>query len=73
MRTWRAATRHVALLNDLHASADLPLVKLKHEMPGCEHHPHQAFAMVRNELALEGDSRRNLTPPIKPIPTHWDG
>jgi hypothetical protein len=30
------------------------------EMPGFEHHPRHAFAMVRDELMLDGNSRRNL-------------
>jgi hypothetical protein len=57
----------------LRACADLPVVKPKHEMTEREHHLRQAFAMVRDELMLDGDSRRNLAPPLKPIPTHWDG
>jgi hypothetical protein len=63
----------VELLDDLRAFAELPVVKPKHEMTEREHHLRQAFAMVRDELMLDGDSRRNLAPPLKPIPTHWDG
>jgi glutamate/tyrosine decarboxylase-like PLP-dependent enzyme len=62
----------VELLDDIHASADLPVVKPKHEMSEREYHPRQAFAMVRDELTLDGNSRQNLTPPMKPFPTHWD-
>jgi len=61
----------VALLDDILVCADLPVVKPKHEMPEREHHPRQAFAMVRNELMLDGDSCRNFAPPMKPFPTHW--
>ena len=64
--------RHVELLDDHHVSANLPAVKPKHEMIEREHHLRQAFAMVRNELMLDGDSRRNLTQPIKPFATHWN-
>jgi hypothetical protein len=60
------------LMDDLHACADLPVVKPKHEMTEREHHPHQAFAMVRDELTLDGDSCRNLAPPMKPFPNQWD-
>jgi hypothetical protein len=60
------------LLDDIHASADLPVVKPKHEMTVREHHPRQAPAMVRDELMLDGNPRRNLAPPMKPFPTHWD-
>jgi hypothetical protein len=35
----------------------LPVVKPKHEMTEREHHPRQAFAMVREELMLDGDIR----------------
>jgi hypothetical protein len=63
----------VALLGDVHASADLPVVTPKHEMTEREYHPRCAFAMVRDRLTLDGNSRRNLAPPLKPIPTHWDG
>ena len=41
------------LLDDIHASADLPVVKPKHEMSEREYHPRQAFAMV---LAPEFDT-----------------
>ena len=49
-----------------------PVIKPEHEMPEREHHPRQAFAMVREELMLGGDSRRDLAPPVKPFPTYWD-
>jgi hypothetical protein len=32
LRAWRATARHVELLDDIHACADLSLVKPKHEM-----------------------------------------
>jgi hypothetical protein len=35
----------------------LPVVKPKHEMTEREHHPRQAFAVVREELMLDGDIR----------------
>ena len=69
MRAWRATARQVEMFDDIHASADLPVVKPKHEMAEREHQP---FAMVRDGLMLDGDSRRNLAPPMKPFPTHWD-
>jgi hypothetical protein len=62
----------VELLDDIHASADLSVVKPKHEMTEREYHPCQAFAMVRDELMIDGNPRRNLTPPMKPFPIHWD-
>ena len=67
-----AVACYVELLDDIHACADLPVVKPKREMTEREHHPPQAFAMVRSELVLDGGPRRNLAPPIKPFPTHWD-
>jgi hypothetical protein len=48
------------LMDDLHACADLPVVKPKHEMTEREYQPRQAFAMVRDGLTLDGDSRRDL-------------
>ena len=71
MKTWRATARHVKLSSDLHASANLPVVKLKHEMTEHEHHLRQAVAMVRNELMLDGDSHLNFIPPMKLSPIHW--
>jgi hypothetical protein len=62
----------VELLDDIHSSADLPVVKPKHEMPGRKQSLRLAFAMVSEKLMLDGDSRRDLVPPIKPFPTHWD-
>jgi hypothetical protein len=62
----------VELLDDLRACAELPVVKPKHETTEREYHPRHAFAIVRGELTLDGDSRRNLAPPLKPFPTHWD-
>jgi hypothetical protein len=40
-------------MDDIHASADLPVVKPKHEMTEREYHPRQAFAMVRDELTQD--------------------
>ena len=68
---WRATARHVALLDNLHASADLQVVTPKHEITEREYHPRCAFAMVRDELALDGNSRRNLAPPMELFPLHW--
>jgi hypothetical protein len=62
----------VELLVDLYACADLPVVKPLHEMSEREHHLRQAFPMVCDELMLDGNPRRNLAPPMKPFPTHWD-
>jgi hypothetical protein len=62
----------VELLDDIHSTADLPVLKPKHEMTEREYHPYQAFAMVYDELMLDGGPRRNLVPPIKPFPIHWD-
>jgi glutamate decarboxylase len=58
----------VALLDDIHACADLPVVKPKQEMTERKYHPRNAFAMVRDELMLDGNSRRNLAPPIHAPP-----
>jgi len=72
LKTWRAAARYVALLDNLYAFADLPVVTPKHEMTEREYNPRWAFAMVHSELMLDGDSRRNLALQMKPFPTHWD-
>ncbi len=40
--------------------ADLPVVTPKHEMTEREYHPYQAFAMVYDELMLDGDSHRKI-------------
>ena len=48
MRAWRATARHVELMDDIHASAALPVVKPKHEMTEREYHPRQAFALVKS-------------------------
>ena len=42
------ADRYVELLDYIHSSANLTVVKPKHEMTEREHHQYQAFAMVRN-------------------------
>jgi hypothetical protein len=60
LRTWRATARHVEMFDCLRACADLPVVKPKHEMTEREHRLLQAFAMVRDELMLDGDSRRKI-------------
>ena len=60
MKTRRATVRHMELLDDIHASADLLVVKPKHEMRERVRHLHQGFAMIRDELMLDGDSRRKI-------------
>ena len=59
------------LLDDLRAFAELPVVKPKHEMTEREYHPRHAFAIVRGELTLDGNLRRNLAPPMELFPLHW--
>jgi hypothetical protein len=41
MGAWRALARCVELLDDIHSSANLPVVKPKHEMTAHEHRPRQ--------------------------------
>ena len=49
-----------SLLDDIYGSADLGLVMPKYKMPEHEHDPRNAFAVVRDELMLDGNSRQNL-------------
>lgn len=47
-------------LDDIYASSDLGQVMPKYKMPEKEHDPRHAFAVVRDELMLDGNSRQNL-------------
>jgi len=47
-------------LSDIYASSDLGQVMPKYKMPEKEHDPRHAFAVVRDELMLDGNSRQNL-------------
>ena len=47
-------------LADIYASSDLGQVMPKYKMPEKEHDPRHAFAVVRDELMLDGNSRQNL-------------
>ncbi len=49
-----------AALDDIYGSADLGQVMPKYKMPEHEHDPRHAFAVVRDELMLDGNSRQNL-------------
>ncbi|MEZ5864004.1 MAG: glutamate decarboxylase [Geminicoccaceae bacterium] len=49
-----------SLLDDIYGSADLGQVMPKYKMPEHEHDPRHAFAVVRDELMLDGNSRQNL-------------
>jgi glutamate decarboxylase len=46
--------------DDIYASSDLGQVMPKYKMPELEHDPRHAFAVVRDELMLDGNSRQNL-------------
>ena len=46
--------------DDVYASADLSGVMPKYKMPEKEHNPDHAFAVVRDELMLDGNARQNL-------------
>ena len=48
------------LLDDVYGSADLSVIMPKYKMPEREHNPRHAFAVVRDELMLDGNSRQNL-------------
>jgi glutamate decarboxylase len=48
------------LLDDMYASWDLSNVMPKYKMPERQHHPRHAFAVVKDELMLDGNSRQNL-------------
>ena len=47
-------------MDDVYASSDLSKVMQKYKMPGYEHSPDHAFAVVRDELMLDGNARQNL-------------
>ncbi len=49
-----------SLLDDIYGSADLGNIMPKYKMPEHEHDPRNAFAVVRDELMLDGNSRQNL-------------
>jgi glutamate decarboxylase len=49
-----------AALDDIYGSADLGNIMPKYKMPEHEHDPRNAFAVVRDELMLDGNSRQNL-------------
>ena len=51
---------HDDALEDIYASSDLGQVMPKYKMPELEHDPRHAFAVVRDELMLDGNSRQNL-------------
>ena len=51
---------HDDALEDIYASSDLGQVMPKYKMPELEHNPRHAFAVVRDELMLDGNSRQNL-------------
>ena len=51
---------HDDALDDIYASSDLGQVMPKYRMPELEHDPRHAFAVVRDELMLDGNSRQNL-------------
>ncbi len=51
---------HDGALDDIYASSDLGQVMPKYKMPELEHNPRHAFAVVRDELMLDGNSRQNL-------------
>ena len=48
------------LMDDVYASTDLSITMPKYKMPEREHNPRHAFAAVRDELMLDGNSRQNL-------------
>ncbi|MBN9023993.1 MAG: hypothetical protein J0H08_18340, partial [Rhizobiales bacterium] len=48
------------VLDDLYSSSDLSLVMPRYTFPPTEHDPKHAFAVVRDELMLDGNARQNL-------------
>lgn len=48
------------LLDDVYASTDLSVAVPKYRFPADEHNAEHAFAVVRDELMLDGNSRMNL-------------
>jgi glutamate decarboxylase len=55
----RDSVRH-ALNDDVYASTQLGAAMPKYEIPRDEHSPAQAYAVVHDELLLDGNSRMNL-------------
>lgn len=51
--------RH-SLDDDIYASSDLSVSAPKYRFPKKEHNPRHAYAMVHDELLLDGNSRQNL-------------
>jgi len=49
-----------SLYEDVYASTDLSVAVPKYRMPDHEHDPLHAYAIVRDELMLDGNSRMNL-------------
>jgi glutamate decarboxylase len=49
------------LLDDIYGSSDLRLEMPKYKMPQREHDPRHAYAVVHDELMLDGNSRQNLS------------
>jgi len=48
------------MLDDLYSSSDLSLIMPKYTFPPTEHAAAHAFAVVRDELMLDGNARQNL-------------
>ncbi len=48
------------LEDEVYASADLSVVMPKYKIPELEHNPRHAYAVVHDELMLDGNSRQNL-------------
>ena len=49
------------LLADVYGSTDLGIDMPKYKMPQHEHDPRHAYAVVHDELMLDGNSRQNLS------------
>jgi glutamate decarboxylase len=48
------------LFDDLYASQDLSVIMPKYRMPAQEHQAAHAYALIRDELMLDGNARMNL-------------
>ncbi|MEO8270630.1 MAG: pyridoxal-dependent decarboxylase, partial [Aureliella sp.] len=48
------------LADDIYASSDLSVGMPKYKMPENEHDPRHAYAVVRDELMLDGNARQNF-------------
>jgi len=46
--------------DEIYASADLSVSMPKYKFPETEHNPRHAYAVVHDELMLDGNSRQNL-------------